>query len=221
MEQRGLTIWFTGLPGSGKSTIANLVAERLKAGNYKVERLDGDIVRKSLTRDLGFSKEDRDKNIQRVTFVAKLLTRNGVFVLSSFVSPYRAARENARREIGSFFEVYVKCSLQECMRRDVKGMYKKAMAGEIKDFTGVSDPYEEPQEPELVLETDKETPGENAEKVLSSLEGLGYLKRYLNKESKPEEGDSIYIQEEKRQVVEKLKSLGYLLDRAEATIKEL
>ncbi|MBL7131944.1 MAG: adenylyl-sulfate kinase [Candidatus Omnitrophica bacterium] len=205
MEHPGLTVWFTGLPGSGKSTIANLVAEKLKAKGYKVERLDGDVVRKGLTRDLGFSKEDRDKNIERVTFVAKLLTRNGVIVLSSFVSPYRAARENARREIGSFFEVYLKCSIEECMRRDVKGMYKKAMAGEIKEFTGVSDPYEEPEKPELVLEADKQAPGESAEKVLSSLEKA----EFLDKESKSEEA-SIYTQEEKEKVVKKLKSLGYL-----------
>ena len=206
MEHPGLTVWFTGLPGSGKSTIANLVAEKLKVRGYKVERLDGDIVRKSLTRDLGFSKEDRDKNIERVSFVAKLLTRNGVIVLSSFVSPYRAARENARREIGSFFEVYVRCSIEECMRRDVKGMYKKAMAGEIKDFTGVSDPYEEPERPQLILETDKLTPQESTEKVLVSLEKAGFL----SKKTKSVEEDSIYTQEEKEKVVQKLKSLGYL-----------
>ena len=205
MEHPGLTVWFTGLPGSGKSTIANLVAEKLKAKGYKVERLDGDVVRKGLTRDLGFSKEDRDKNIERVTFVAKLLTRNGVIVLSSFVSPYRAARENARREIGSFFEVYLKCSIEECMRRDVKGMYKKAMAGEIKEFTGVSDPYEEPEEPDLILETDKETPQESAGKVLARLKKAGYL----SKESKSEE-DSIYAPQEKEEVIKRLKSLGYL-----------
>ena len=206
MEHPGLTIWFTGLPGSGKSTVANLVAEKLKAKGYKVERLDGDIVRKSLTRDLGFSKEDRNKNIERVTFVAKLLTRNGAIVLSSFVSPYRAARENARKEIGSFFEVYVKCSMEECMRRDVKGMYKKAMAGEIKEFTGVSDPYEEPEKPELILQADKQTPGESAEKVLVNLEKSGYL----SKESKSEKEDLIYTTEEREKIAKKLKSLGYL-----------
>lgn len=205
MEHSGLTIWFTGLPGSGKSTIANLAAEKLKARGYKVERLDGDIVRKSLTRDLGFSKDDRNKNIERVTFVAKLLTRNGVIVLSSFVSPYRAARENARKEIGLFFEVYVKCSIEECMRRDVKGMYKKAVAGEIKEFTGISDPYEEPKSAELILESDKLTPQESAEKVLNILQKSGCLKE---KESK-EEG-STYTQEEREKIVKKLKSLGYL-----------
>lgn len=206
MVHAGLTVWFTGLPGSGKSTIANLVAEKLRAKGYKVERLDGDIVRKSLTKDLDFSKEDRDKNIERVAFVAKLLSRNGVIVLSSFVSPYRAARENARREINSFFEVYVKCSIEECMRRDVKGMYKKAVAGEIKEFTGVSDPYEEPQSPELILETDKMPPEESAKKVLIGLEKGGYL----DKESKFEEEDLTYTPQEKEKIIEKLKSLGYL-----------
>lgn len=206
MEHPGLTVWFTGLPGSGKSTIANLVAEKLKTRGYKVERLDGDIVRKGLTRDLGFSKEDRDKNIERVSFVAKLLTRNGVIVLSSFVSPYRAARDNARREIGSFFEVYVKCSVEECMRRDVKGMYKKAIKGEIKEFTGVSDPYEEPKNAELILEADKETPEGSAEKVLFSLEKA----RYLSKKSKFKEESPGYTAEEREKVVKKLKGLGYL-----------
>jgi adenylyl-sulfate kinase len=175
MEHSGLTIWFTGFPCSGKSTIASLVARELKVRGHKVERLDGDIVRKGLTRDLGFSREDRNKNIERITFVAKLLTRNGIIVLSSFVSPYRAARENARKETGLFFEVYVKCSVEECIRRDVKGMYKKAIAGEIKDFTGVSDPYEEPEKPELILETDKEVPEQSAEKVLRALEKGSYL----------------------------------------------
>lgn len=206
MEHPGLTVWFTGLPSSGKSTIANLVAQKLKARGYKVERLDGDIVRKGLTQDLGFSKEDRNKNIERVSFVAKLLARNGVIVLSSFVSPYRAAREKARKEIGSFFEVYVKCSLEECMRRDIKGMYKKAMNGELKEFTGISDPYEEPKNAELILETDKETPQDSSQKILSSLEKHGYLK----KEGKFKEENSIYTQEEKEKIVKRLKSLGCL-----------
>lgn len=207
MEHSGLTVWFTGLPGCGKSTVANLVAEKLKAGGYKVERLDGDIVRKGLTRDLGFSEEDRNKNIERVTFVAKLLTRNGVIVLSSFVSPYRAARKKAREEIGPFFEVYVSCPQEECMRRDVKGMYKKAYAGEIKQFTGVSAPYEEPENPELVLMTDKETPQESAEKVLAGLKASGLLieeRRFEEKEGQ------IYTAEQKEKIVKKLKSLGYL-----------
>ncbi len=141
-EQKGFTAWFTGLPCCGKTTIADKVAEILKQKGYKVERLDGDIIRQDLTNDLGFSKEDRDENIRRVTFVAKLLTRNGVAVLTTFVSPYKEMRNNARKEIGNFVEIYVKCPLELCMKRDVKGMYKKALEGKIKNFTGVDDPYE-------------------------------------------------------------------------------
>ncbi len=174
-HQKGFTLWFTGLPCSGKSAVADKVAEILRERGLKVERLDGDIVRQSLTRDLGFSKKDRDENIRRVTFVAKLLTRNGVAVLTSFISPYREIRDEARREIGNFIEVYVKCPLEVCMKRDIKGMYQKALKGEIKEFTGISDPYEEPLNPELILETDKETLEESAGKVIKKLNDLGYL----------------------------------------------
>lgn len=172
---KGVTVWFTGLPCSGKTTIADMVAETLKKKGYKVERLDGDTVRKGLTSDLGFSKKDRDENIKRVTFVAKLLTRNDVIVLATFVSPYRERRRLSREEIGSFIEVYTRCSLEECMKRDVKGMYKKALAGEIKDFTGVDDPYEEPENPELIFDTDKESVEESARKVIEKMKSLGYL----------------------------------------------
>jgi len=175
MEHKGVTVWFTGLPCSGKTVVADNVAEILKKKGYKVERLDGDIVRQSLTSDLGFSKEDRDENIKRVTFVAKLLTRNGVIVLTSFVSPYRERRKKTREEIGSFIEVYVKCPAEVCAKRDVKGMYKKAFNGEIKNFTGVDDPYEEPEDPELILETDKESIEESVQKVLDKLKELGYI----------------------------------------------
>ena len=175
MEQKGFTLWFTGLPCSGKSAVADSVAEILKEKGLKVERLDGDIVRRSLTRDLGFSKKDRDENIRRVTFVAKLLTRNGVAVLTSFISPYRKIRDEAREKIGNFIEVYAKCPLDVCMERDLKGMYKKAIKGEIKEFTGISDPYEEPLNPEILLETDKETLDESASKVVQKLNDLGYL----------------------------------------------
>jgi adenylyl-sulfate kinase len=174
-SQKGFTLWFTGLPCSGKSAVADKVAEILRGKGMRVERLDGDIVRQDLTRDLGFSREDRNENIRRVTFVAKLLTRNGVAVLTSFISPYREVRARSRQEIGDFIEVYAKCSLEECMRRDVKGMYKKAMKGEIKEFTGVSDPYEEPENPEIFLQTDKETLEESVGTVLKRLEELGYL----------------------------------------------
>ena len=174
-EQRGFTLWFTGLPCSGKSAVADKVADILRGKGMRVERLDGDIVRQDLTRDLGFSRADRDENIRRVTFVAKLLTRNGVAVLTSFISPYREVRARSRQQIGDFIEVYAKCSLDECMRRDVKSMYKKAIRGEIKEFTGISDPYEEPENPEILLQTDKETLDESVGTVLRRLEELGYL----------------------------------------------
>jgi adenylyl-sulfate kinase len=172
---RGVTVWFTGLPCSGKTSIADKVAEVLKATGKKVERLDGDIVRKSLTSDLGFSKEDRNQNIKRVTFVAKLLTRNGVIVLATFISPYRERRFKSRLEIGDFIETYVRCPLETCIERDVKGMYLKAMRGEIENFTGVNDPYEEPDNPELIIDTDKETLDESVERVIDMMKELGYL----------------------------------------------
>jgi len=174
-DQKGVTLWFTGLPCSGKSAIADVVAEKLKAQGLRAERLDGDIVRQDLTRDLGFSKADRDENIRRVTFVAKLLARNGVAVLVSFISPYRELRDRARQQIENFVEIYVKCPVEVCAQRDVKGMYQKAMRGEIKEFTGVNDPYEEPLRPELILETDKETLQQSVEKTMAKIKELGYL----------------------------------------------
>ena len=174
-EKTGFTLWFTGLPCSGKSAVADRVAAILRDRGLRVERLDGDTVRQELTRDLGFSKKDRDENIRRVTFVAKLLSRNGVAVLTSFISPYREMRDRARREATNFVEIYAKCPVAVCMQRDIKGMYQKAIRGEIKEFTGVSDPYEEPLNPEIVLETDKETLEESVERVLTKLSELGYL----------------------------------------------
>jgi len=175
MEHKGFTLWFTGLSGSGKSTLADAVAEDLKKRGMKVERLDGDIVRKSLTKDLGFSEEDRNMNIERVTFVAKLLTRNGVAVLASFVSPYNKIRAYSRKEIGDYILVYVKCSLEECEKRDTKGMYAKARAGHIKDFTGIDHPFEEPDSADIIVETDKQTIEESKEIILNALESMGYL----------------------------------------------
>jgi len=174
MEHKGFTLWFTGLPCSGKTVLADAVAEELKKKEMKVERLDGDIVRKSLTKDLGFTEEDRNRNIERVTFVAKLLTRNGVAVLASFVSPYNKIRDYSRKEIGDYILVYVKCSLEECERRDVKGMYAKARAGEIKDFTGIDHPFEEPNKADIIVETDKQTINESRNIILKALGDMGF-----------------------------------------------
>lgn len=172
---QGVTVWFTGLSGSGKSTIARILEKRLRAMGRKVEVLDGDVIRTNLSKGLGFSKEDRDTNIKRIGFVCHLLTRNDVVAIAAAISPYREVRDYNRSLIGNFVEVYVKCSLDECAKRDVKGLYQKAMKGEIKGFTGVDDPYEEPLHAEVVCETDKETPEQSAKKVLNKLEELGYL----------------------------------------------
>ena len=174
-DQKGFTLWFTGLSGSGKTAIAKPLAQALRDRGLRVERLDGDIVRQSLTRDLGFSKEDRDMNIERVTFVANLLTRNGVAVICSFISPYRARRAKTRQEIGEFIEVFVECPVEVCAERDVKGLYEKAFAGEIENFTGVSDPYEEPENPQIVCHTAQETVEESVAKVVTYLEEQGYI----------------------------------------------
>ena len=174
-SQKGFTVWFTGLPCSGKTTVADRVAENLRNKGHRVERLDGDTVRQGLTSDLGFTKEDRDENIKRITFVSKLLTKNGVMVLATFVSPYRERRKKTREEIGDFVEVYTRCPIEVCIARDVKGMFNKALAGEISNFTGIDDPYEEPDDPELILDTDKESIDESVQKVLIKLNELGYI----------------------------------------------
>ena len=172
---KGVTVWFTGLPSSGKSTIARLIERRFRKWNLKTELLDGDVIRTNLSKGLGFSKEDRDANIKRIGFVCQLLSRNGVIAMASAISPYREVRDYNRRMIGNFVEVYVKASVAACEKRDVKGLYQKARAGEIKGFTGVDDPYEEPLHPEVVCDTENETPEESAEKVVKRLEQLGYL----------------------------------------------
>ena len=173
---QGVTVWFTGLPSSGKSTIARLLERSFRKEGLKVELLDGDVVRTQLTKGLGFSREDRDLNVKRIGFVCHLLTRNGIIALASVVSPYRETRDFNRRLIGNFVEVHVKASPQACEKRDVKGLYQKARAGEISGFTGVDDPYEEPLQPEVVCDTESETPEQSAGKVLRCLQNLGYLK---------------------------------------------
>jgi adenylylsulfate kinase len=174
---RGFTLWFTGLSGAGKTTISEIVEKDLRERFGKVEVLDGDIVRTNLSKGLGFSREDRDTNILRIGFVAQLLTRNGVGVIVSAISPFKEAREGVRRNIGEgFIEVYVDAPLEVCAERDVKGLYKKAFAGEIGQFTGVSDPYEPPAAPELHIKTDEEEPQESARRVIAKLDELGYLR---------------------------------------------
>jgi adenylyl-sulfate kinase len=174
----GFTIWFTGLSGAGKTTVSRLSEKELRARGYKVEVLDGDMVRENLSKGLGFSKEDRDTNIRRIGFVCELLTRNDVVAIAAAISPYRAIRdENRARVDGRFVEVYCKAPIQVLAERDVKGLYKKALNGEIKNFTGVDDPYEPPLNPEVVIESDRETPEESAAKVMAKLEELGYVGR--------------------------------------------
>jgi adenylyl-sulfate kinase len=175
-EQRGFTVWFTGLSGSGKSTIAELLYHELKARDVNVEILDGDVVRQNLSKGLGFSKEDRDTNVRRIGFVAELLTRNGVATICCPISPYRETRDACREMIGNFVEVYVYATVDEIAEhRDPKGLYKKALAGEIKNFTGVDDPYEPPEHPELVIDTMAEDPAQSMQHVLDTLAGLGYI----------------------------------------------
>ncbi|MFN2131306.1 MAG: adenylyl-sulfate kinase [Anaerolineae bacterium] len=199
--KKGFTLWFTGLSGSGKTTLAKALEPVLRERGLQVERLDGDIVRQSLTRDLGFSKEDRDQNIERITFVAKLLTRNGVAVLCSFISPYIERRNKSREEIGNFIECYVECPLETLIERDVKGLYKKALAGEIENFTGISDPYEPPPEPEITVNSAAQTVEESIQIILKRLQELGYLP--------PDEGGT-YDEEEEKQVEDRLRALGYI-----------
>ena len=171
----GVTVWFTGLPSCGKTTIADALAEKLQKEGVQVVRLDGDVIRENLWRDLGFSKEDRDENIRRVAFLCELLSKGNIVTITTFVSPYREMREHARKRVGSFVEVYVKCPVEVCIERDPKGNYKKALAGEIPDFTGVSDPYEEPLDPDILIESDKETVAQAVGKVVAKLEELKRL----------------------------------------------
>jgi adenylylsulfate kinase len=172
----GFTLWLTGLSGSGKTTLAHSVTETLRErGVTKLEILDGDVIRTHLTKGLGFSRDDRDTNVRRIAYIAELLTRNGVVVIVAAISPYRDAREYARKHISSFVEVFVKCPLSVLVERDTKGLYRKALAGEIDNFTGISDPYEEPRNPEVTVQTDQDSIDESTRRIVSVIESLGRI----------------------------------------------
>jgi adenylyl-sulfate kinase len=174
-EDQGFVVWLTGLPGSGKTTIAQKLLRDLRARKLKVELFDGDEVRRNLSKGLGFSKEDRDTHNKRIIYVCNLLARNGVSAIVSLISPYRSTRLYAREHLPNFVEVYLKCSIKECVRRDPKGLYKKALAGEITNMTGIQDPYEEPVNPELVLDTEHNSSRENVAMAMKKIEELGLL----------------------------------------------
>jgi adenylyl-sulfate kinase len=172
---QGFTVWFTGMSGSGKTTAASLLERRLRAAGANVEVLDGDVVRTRLCKGLGFSRADRDENVRRIGFVCELLSRNGVAAVAATISPYRAVRDEIRARIPNFVEVYMECPLEVLIARDVKGLYKKALAGEIKQFTGVSDPYEPPSAPEVLIHSGRETPEEGVRRIWGTLENRGLV----------------------------------------------
>jgi len=203
VKKRGICIWLTGLPCSGKSTIAKKLAEEISERGRDTEILDGDIVRDILNKDLGFSKEDRLENMRRVSVLADLLTKHGVDVIVALVSPYREGRDRAREILPNFVEVFVKAPIEVCEKRDVKGMYKLAKEGKIKNFTGINDPYEEPLNPEVICETDKETVEESVSKILKFLEEKKLIE-------KREEEDKGYTEEEEEEVKKRLEELGYI-----------
>lgn len=176
-NMHGFTLWLTGLSGAGKTTLARHVARELRARALKVEVLDGDVVRQNLSKGLGFSKEDRDTNIRRIGFVCNLLSRNGVVAIAAAISPYRAVRNEVRasQDTGRFVEVFLDCPVEVCIKRDVKALYQKALTGEVENFTGVSDPYEPPERPEIVLHTSRETEEESVTNILKWLEERGYV----------------------------------------------
>ena len=171
----GCTVWFTGLSGAGKSTVSTLLHQRLSAAGAKVELLDGDVVRTHLSKGLGFSREGRDENIRRIGFVCELLSRNGVIVIAAVISPYREARDTVRARIPNFVEIFMECPMDVLVERDVKGLYKRALAGEIENFTGVSDPYEAPASPELTIHSSQETPQQSVDRVWLTLKSLGLI----------------------------------------------
>ena len=198
---KGFTLWFTGLSGSGKTTLANEIEGVLLERGLKVEVLDGDVVRLNLSKGLGFSKEDRDTNIRRIGFVCNLLTRNDVVAIAAAISPYEEIREEVRHEVGRFMMVFCDCPIDVLKERDPKGLYKKALAGEIKGFTGIDDPYEPPEKPEVHVHTDTETIEESTFRIIKSLEILGYIPKM--------EGED-YSAEEETKVKQRLKDLGYI-----------
>jgi adenylyl-sulfate kinase len=171
----GFTVWFTGMSGAGKSTISRMLEERLRSIGARVEVLDGDVVRTHLSKELGFSKKDRDENVRRIGFVCELLSRNGVVAIAAAISPYRAVRDEVRSRIGNFIEVYVHCPIEVLAARDVKGLYKRALAGEIPAFTGISDPYEPPLNPEVIVNSSAETALESLEKIWKALSERGLV----------------------------------------------
>ncbi len=198
---KGFTLWFTGMSGAGKSTLGREVEDALLERGMNVEVLDGDEVRENLSKGLGFSKEDRDTNVRRIAWVCSLLTRNGVATITAAISPYREARAKARETIGRFVEVYCKCDLDTLEARDPKGLYKKARAGEIEHFTGVSDPYEPPEKPEVEVDTGSESIEDSVRKVLLTLEALGYI---------PKVEEAGYSSDEEKQIAKRLEDLGYI-----------
>jgi len=198
---KGFTLWFTGLSGSGKSTLANEVEGALLERGLKVEILDGDIVRQNLSKGLGFSKEDRDINIRRIGFVCNLLTRNDVIAIAAAISPYKTIRDENRKLIGRFVEIFCACPIDVLKDRDPKGLYEKALKGEIKNFTGIDDPYEPPDDAEIVCATDSESVDDSVIKILRTLELMGYV---------PDSGDSEYSDEEEAKIKQRLRDLGYI-----------
>ncbi|MGH9789583.1 MAG: adenylyl-sulfate kinase [Candidatus Acidiferrales bacterium] len=203
-KSKGFTLWFTGLPCSGKSTLAELVGKELEQRGRLVDILDGDVVRTHLTKGLGFSKEDRDTNIRRIGYVCGLISKHGGVAISAAISPYRAIRDEVRAGVAqhsTFVEVFVETPLEECIQRDVKGMYKKALAGELKGFTGVDDPYEPPQAAELVIQTASETPAQSAARILDKLEQMALVEPPQDAGYTPEEAEKIH---------KRLEKLGYI-----------
>ena len=201
-KTKGFTLWFTGMSGSGKTTLANKCQEILLERGLNVEILDGDVIRTNLSKGLGFSKEDRDINIRRVGFVCNLLTRNGVAAIAACISPYQAIRDENRKLVGRFVEIYCKAPLETLIDRDPKGLYKKAIAGEIKGFTGIDDPYEEPPKPEVVVNTAEETVEESVNKIIRTLELMGYVP--------VGEAEQEYSEEEEEEIKKRLSDLAYI-----------